>query len=50
MALNILVKGQDYTIENVVGAREVKSWGGKVVLADLTPGQSTTKTIARIAK
>jgi D-beta-D-heptose 7-phosphate kinase/D-beta-D-heptose 1-phosphate adenosyltransferase len=47
---DILVKGHDYTIENVVGAREVQSWGGKVVLADLTADQSTTRTIAKIEK
>ncbi len=47
---DILVKGHDYTIENVVGAREVQSWGGKVVLADLTADQSTTRTIAKMEK
>ena len=46
----VLVKGADYTIDKVVGADLVQSWGGKVVLADLTPGQSTTATIARMAK
>ena len=43
-----LIKGADYTIETVVGATEVQSWGGRVVLADLIDGQSTTGTIAKI--
>jgi D-beta-D-heptose 7-phosphate kinase/D-beta-D-heptose 1-phosphate adenosyltransferase len=45
----VLVKGADYTVETVVGAREVIGWGGKVVLADLTPGQSTSTIVARMA-
>ena len=43
-----LVKGADYTIETVVGAKEVASWGGRVVLADLVAGKSTTSTLAKI--
>jgi D-beta-D-heptose 7-phosphate kinase/D-beta-D-heptose 1-phosphate adenosyltransferase len=42
---DILVKGADYTEDKVVGAEIVKARGGKVVLAHLTPGQSTTKLI-----
>jgi D-beta-D-heptose 7-phosphate kinase/D-beta-D-heptose 1-phosphate adenosyltransferase len=45
---DILVKGADYRIEEVVGADLVQSWGGKVVLAELKPGHSTTATIRRI--
>ncbi len=44
----ILVKGADYTVETVVGAKEVQSWGGQVVLAKLVNGQSTTATIAKM--
>ncbi len=47
---DVLVKGADYTVDKVVGAKEVKSWGGKVVLAKLVQGQSTTKTIAKMKK
>jgi D-beta-D-heptose 7-phosphate kinase / D-beta-D-heptose 1-phosphate adenosyltransferase len=46
---DVLVKGADYTIENVVGADMVLARGGKVVLADLVPSQSTTNTIQRMA-
>jgi D-beta-D-heptose 7-phosphate kinase/D-beta-D-heptose 1-phosphate adenosyltransferase len=44
----VLVKGADYTIDKVVGAKEVQSWGGKVVLAELVQGQSTTNTIKKL--
>ncbi len=46
---DVLIKGADYKIENVVGAKEVIASGGKVVLADLKDGFSTTKTIAKLS-
>ena len=46
---DVLVKGADYTKETVVGAKEVESWGGRIVLANLVEGQSTTNTIARLS-
>ncbi len=45
---DVLVKGADYTVDTVVGAAEVMGWGGKVVLADLVQGQSTTNTIRKM--
>ena len=45
---DVLIKGADYTIDKVVGAAEVESWGGKVVLAELVDGQSTTNTIRKM--
>jgi D-beta-D-heptose 7-phosphate kinase/D-beta-D-heptose 1-phosphate adenosyltransferase len=45
---DVLAKGSDYTEGQVVGAQEVKSWGGKVALVDLVPGRSTSKIIAKI--
>ena len=45
---DVLVKGADYTIETVVGADLVQSYGGKVVLAEIVKGFSTTATIARM--
>ena len=45
---DILVKGADYTVETVVGADFVHSYGGKIVLAELEDGHSTTATIARM--
>jgi len=46
---DVLVKGADYQIDAVVGAHLVSSYGGRVVLAELVPGHSTTATIARLA-
>ena len=45
---DVLIKGSDYTRDTVVGAREVESWGGKVMLAELLPGHSTTATVQRL--
>jgi len=45
---NVLVKGADYTIDTVVGADIVHGYGGRVVLADLVDGHSTTNTIERM--
>jgi len=45
---DVLVKGADYSVEQVVGADIVQAYGGKVVLAELSPGHSTTATIARL--
>lgn len=46
---DVLVKGADYTLDTVVGADFVQSYGGKVVLAEIVPGFSTTATIARMS-
>ncbi|MEK9753985.1 MAG: D-glycero-beta-D-manno-heptose 1-phosphate adenylyltransferase, partial [Rhodospirillaceae bacterium] len=45
---DVLVKGADYAKADVVGAREVEGWGGRVVLAELKAGHSTTATIKRL--
>lgn len=44
---DLLVKGADYTIDKIVGAKEVLSWGGKVHLVNLIPGQSTTRLVQK---
>jgi D-beta-D-heptose 7-phosphate kinase/D-beta-D-heptose 1-phosphate adenosyltransferase len=43
---DVLIKGADYTIDKVVGADIVQRRGGRVVLADLSPGQSTSRLVA----
>ena len=45
---DVLVKGSDYTVDQVVGGDLVRSWGGKVVLVTLREGHSTTNTIRRM--
>ncbi len=44
---DVLVKGSDYTEESVVGAREVRAWGGRVELIPLVEGVSTSRVIAK---
>jgi len=45
---DVLVKGGDYSVESVVGAPDVLARGGRVVIVPLTPGHSTTRTVARM--
>lgn len=45
---DIIAKGGDYTEGQIVGAREVTSWGGSVGIIPLTPGQSTTSIIQKL--
>ncbi|MDJ0895906.1 MAG: bifunctional D-glycero-beta-D-manno-heptose-7-phosphate kinase/D-glycero-beta-D-manno-heptose 1-phosphate adenylyltransferase HldE [Alphaproteobacteria bacterium] len=45
---DLLVKGADYSKDQVVGAQFVESYGGRVVLADLLAGYSTTRTVERL--
>ncbi len=44
---NVIVKGGDYNEETIVGAKEVRSWGGRVKIVPIVEGFSTTKLIAR---
>jgi D-beta-D-heptose 7-phosphate kinase / D-beta-D-heptose 1-phosphate adenosyltransferase len=44
---DVLVKGGDYKLDEVVGASEVRARGGRVYLAQLVSGQSTTDTLKR---
>jgi D-glycero-beta-D-manno-heptose 1-phosphate adenylyltransferase len=39
---HILVKGADYTIDQVVGAKEIMHWGGSTVLLPYLPNYSTS--------
>ncbi|MDT8304183.1 MAG: D-glycero-beta-D-manno-heptose 1-phosphate adenylyltransferase, partial [Sedimentisphaerales bacterium] len=45
---DILVKGQDWAEKGVVGREFVESCGGKVLLAPLVEGKSSTVTIEKI--
>lgn len=47
---DVLVKGGDYTLEQIVGAREVMAAGGRVVINPIVPGFSTTGLIDKITK
>ena len=45
---DVLVKGGDYTIDQIVGAKEVIAAGGRVVINPIVPGFSTTGIIGKI--
>jgi D-beta-D-heptose 7-phosphate kinase/D-beta-D-heptose 1-phosphate adenosyltransferase len=47
---DVLVKGGDYTLEQIVGAKEVLSWGGRVVINPIVPGFSTTAILEKITR
>ena len=42
---NILFKGADYKIEEIIGAEYIKSIGGKTIRIKLTKNQSTTRLV-----
>ena len=44
---DVLVKGGDYRRETIVGGDEVEAAGGRVVVAPLVPGRSTTSILER---
>lgn len=47
---DVIVKGDDYTEEQVVGGKEVKAWGGSVKLIPLVQGRSTTGILEKISR
>lgn len=46
----VLVKGGDWPLERIVGAREVRSWGGRIVSIPFQFDRSTTSVIERIRR
>ncbi len=46
---DVIVKGGDYVADEIVGAKEVRSWGGRVKIVPFVDGFSTTKLIERAA-
>jgi D-beta-D-heptose 7-phosphate kinase/D-beta-D-heptose 1-phosphate adenosyltransferase len=44
---DVLVKGADYSEEEVVGADDMKTWGGKVTLIPPVEGSSTTEILKK---
>ncbi|MBP6431707.1 MAG: D-glycero-beta-D-manno-heptose 1-phosphate adenylyltransferase [Ferruginibacter sp.] len=47
---NVLVKGGDYTLEQIVGAKEVIANGGEVKIVPIVEGFSTTGIIEKMRK
>ena len=46
---DVIVKGGDYVADEIVGAAEVRSWGGRGKIVPFAEGFSTTQIIARAA-
>lgn len=44
---DVLVKGADYKPEDIVGGKEVQSWGGRVETIELTQGYSTSSILKK---
>lgn len=47
---DVLVKGGDYTVEQIAGAKEVMAKGGRVVINPIVEGFSTTGLVQKISK
>ena len=45
---HVMVKGADYAVRQIAGAREVLGWGGKVRRVPLLAGRSTTGILKRL--
>jgi D-beta-D-heptose 7-phosphate kinase/D-beta-D-heptose 1-phosphate adenosyltransferase len=45
---DVLVKGADYALDQIVGAAEVTGWGGRVTRVPLVEGMSTTSLVRRL--
>jgi len=46
---DVLVKGADYKIEDIVGGKEVQENGGEVMVVDFVDGHSSTSLINKIS-
>ncbi len=46
----ILVKGGDYQVSDIIGAKEVLSWGGDVKSLNFHEGHSTTDIFEKVKK
>ena len=47
---DVLVKGSEYASGEIVGARELKCWGGRVKRFRMRAGYSTTETLRQLSK
>ncbi len=45
---DVLAKGGDWALDEIIGGAEVRGWGGRVVRLDLVPGVHTTRELGRI--
>ena len=50
VAPDVLVKGNDYTLDEIVGRNEVECRGGRVVTVPLVDGKSSSNVVERIVR
>jgi rfaE bifunctional protein nucleotidyltransferase chain/domain len=50
IAPDVLVKGGDYAVDQIVGGDCVRAAGGEVLVLDFLPGYSTTSLIKKIQR
>ena len=46
---HVLVKGADWAASKIAGAKELRTWGGKLRRVPLLPGRSTSRVIRKLA-
>ncbi len=46
---DVIVKGGDYTVESVVGHKDVAAWGGRVEIVPTVEGFSTTNIVKKLS-
>jgi bifunctional ADP-heptose synthase (sugar kinase/adenylyltransferase) len=46
----VLAKGGDWTLDTIVGRRDVENWGGRVVRLPEIPGLHTSRLLRRIRR
>ena len=46
---DLLIKGMDYSEDEIVGAKYVKSYGGSILRVKIIEGKSTTNTINKLS-
>lgn len=47
---DVLIKGDDYTIDEVVGSDVIKAWGGRVSLIPVVNGHSTSRIVTQLER
>jgi D-beta-D-heptose 7-phosphate kinase/D-beta-D-heptose 1-phosphate adenosyltransferase len=47
---DVLAKGGDWALDDIVGREEVESWGGRVVRLAIVPGERSSDLIERIRR
>ncbi|MEZ4354775.1 MAG: D-glycero-beta-D-manno-heptose 1-phosphate adenylyltransferase [Myxococcota bacterium] len=47
---DVLAKGGDWSLDEIVGREEVEATGGRVVRLDVVPGERTTQLVERIRR